>query len=74
MKKNRNYRSFTPLDLGRAIGLLIILAVWVLVLFNPVFIAIHYSNPLYLFLYVLLPAEFFVGALISGFIFTILDR
>jgi len=71
--KRKGYTLPTLKDVFQVIGVLAIMAVWTLVLFNPVFIAIHYSNPLFLLLYLLLPMEFFVGALLTGFIFAILD-
>jgi hypothetical protein len=72
-KLYRGYRPFTLHGIFLTIGLLILLAMWFFILLNPVIFMIHYMNPLYLLLYVLIVPEFFVGALISGLIFKILD-
>jgi hypothetical protein len=71
--KHKGYRLPKLKYIVEVIGTIFLLIMWALILLNPVLMVIHYNNPLYLFFYVLLPAEFFVGALISGLIIKIIE-
>jgi len=52
---------------------LLILVIWFVTLLHPVMYTIHYGNPLYLALYLLIVPEFFIAALISGALFKIIE-
>lgn len=73
MGKNFRKSNFGFKTLLQGVGLLFIIVMWAFILFNPVIFTFYYSNPLWLFLYVLIVPEFFVGALVTHIIFEILD-
>ncbi len=69
----RRFRMFSLRGLFQVLGLLFLAVLWILILFNPVIFFIVYGNPLWLAMYLLIVPEFFVGVLISGLVFKLLD-
>lgn len=55
------------------LGMLFLLVLWFLILFNPLIISICYGNFLYLFLYLMLIPEIIVGVFVTKFIASVLD-
>lgn len=69
----RKTKILSLINLFRVLGIIFIVVMWILILFNPVIIMFYYGNPLYLFLYLLIVPEIFVGALVTGALFKILE-
>jgi len=69
----RKRNPFTFRNIKNFILLITLIAVWVAVLFNPVYFAFHYSNPLWLFMYILVIPEILVAVLVSNILLELID-